>query len=210
MDGVLFDTEKLMKEGWMKAGQEMGFTITENQLRQMRGSSRNRSAALFQKWYHGEVDYDQGRQIRSQYVKEYIDKYSVPEKKGLKELLNFLKEHKIPAAVATSTRRITASHYWELAGITSYITASVCGDEVTACKPEPDIFLKAAQALQIPPKNCLIAEDSINGLKAARAAGGISCMVPDLTPYTDDLRPICDFVCEDLTQIISLLKRNDQ
>lgn len=210
MDGVLFDTEKLMKEGWMKAGQEMGFTITENQLRQMRGSSRNRSAALFQKWYHGEVDYDQGRQIRSQYVKEYIDKYSVPEKKGLKELLNFLKENKIPAAVATSTRRITASHYWELAGITSYITASVCGDEVAACKPEPDIFLKAAQALQIPPKNCLIAEDSINGLKAARAAGGISCMVPDLTPYTDDLKPFCDYVCEDLAQIISLLKRNDQ
>lgn len=210
MDGVLFDTEKLMKEGWMKAGQEMGFTITENQLRQMRGSSRNRSAALFQKWYHGQVDYDQGRQIRSQYVKEYIDKYSVPEKKGLKELLNFLKEHKIPAAVATSTRRITASHYWELAGITSYITASVCGDEVAACKPEPDIFLKAAQALQIPPKNCLIAEDSINGLKAARAAGGISCMVPDLTPYTDDLKPFCDYVCEDLAQIISLLKRNDQ
>lgn len=210
MDGVLFDTEKLMKEGWMKAGQEMGFTITENQLRQMRGSSRNRSAALFQKWYHGEVDYDQGRQIRSQYVKEYIDKYSVPEKKGLKELLHFLKENKIPAAVATSTRRITASHYWELAGITSYITASVCGDEVAACKPEPDIFLKAAQALQIPPKNCLIAEDSINGLKAARAAGGISCMVPDLTPYTDDLKPFCDYVCEDLAQIISLLKRNDQ
>ena len=50
MDGVLFDTEKLMKEGWMKAGREMGFTITENHLRQMRGSSRDQSAALFQKW----------------------------------------------------------------------------------------------------------------------------------------------------------------
>ena len=55
MDGVLFDTERLMKEGWMKAGREMGFTITEEQLRQMRGSSRDRSAALFQKWYHGAV-----------------------------------------------------------------------------------------------------------------------------------------------------------
>ena len=78
MDGVLFDTENLMKEGWMKAGREMGFTITENHLRQMRGSSRDRSAALFKKWYGGKVNYDQGRQIRSQYVKEYIDKYSVP------------------------------------------------------------------------------------------------------------------------------------
>ena len=206
MDGVLFDTERLMKEGWMKAGREMGFTITEEQLRQMRGSSRVRSAALFQKWYDGKVDYDQGRRIRSQYVKEYIDQHSVPEKKGLKELLNFLKKENIPVAVATSTRRSTASHYWELAGITSYITSSVCGDEVAACKPEPDIFLKAAQALQVAPENCLIVEDSINGLKAARAAGGVSCMVPDLTPYTEDLLPFCDYVCEDLSRIILLIK----
>ena len=206
MDGVLFDTERLMKEGWMKAGREMGFTITEEQLRQMRGSSRVRSAALFQKWYDGKVDYDQGRRIRSRYVKEYIDQHSVPEKKGLKELLNFLKKENIPVAVATSTRRSTASHYWELAGITSYITSSVCGDEVAACKPEPDIFLKAAQALQVAPENCLIVEDSINGLKAARAAGGVSCMVPDLTPYTEDLLPFCDYVCEDLSRIILLIK----
>ena len=96
MDGVLFDTERLMKEGWMKAGREMGFTITEEQLRQMRGSSRDRSAALFQKWYDGKVDYDQGRRIRSWYVKEYIDQHSVPEKKGLKELLYFLKKGKHP------------------------------------------------------------------------------------------------------------------
>lgn len=109
MDGVLFDTERLMKEGWMKAGREMGFTITEEQLRQMRGSSRDRSAALFQKWYNGTVDYDKGRQIRSQYTQEYILKYSVPEKKGLKELLAFLKEEGLPAAVATSTDRRTAS-----------------------------------------------------------------------------------------------------
>lgn len=207
MDGVLFDTERLMKEGWMKAGREMGFTITEEQLRQMRGSSRDRSAALFQKWYNGTVDYDKGRQIRSQYTQEYILKYSVPEKKGLKELLAFLKEEGLPAAVATSTDRRTASRYWDLAEITSFITASVCGNEVTSCKPEPDIFLKAAHALQIAPEHCLIVEDSINGLKAARAASGISCMVPDLTPYTEELRPFCDYVCGDLSQIISLIKK---
>ena len=108
--------------------------------------------------------------------------------------------------MATSTGRSTASHYWDLAGITSFITASVCGDEVAFCKPEPDIFLKAAQLLRTPPENCLIVEDSINGLKAARAAGGISCMVPDLTPYTEDLLPFCDYVCEDLSGSYLLLK----
>ena len=118
------------------------------------------------------------------------------------ELLAFLKEEGLPAAVATSTDRRTASRYWDLAEITSFITASVCGNEVTSCKPEPDIFLKAAHALQIAPEHCLIVEDSINGLKAARAAGGISCMVPDLTPYTEELRPFCDYVCGDLSQLL--------
>lgn len=81
MDGVLFDTERLMKEGWMKAAQEMNFTLTEEQLRQMRGSSRVRNSALFEEWYHGAVDYDKGRAIRSQYVEDYVDKYSMPEKR---------------------------------------------------------------------------------------------------------------------------------
>lgn len=206
MDGVLFDTERIMKEGWMKAAKEMDFILTEEQLAQMRGSTRDRSAALFEKWYQGKVDYDRGREIRSKYMDGYIARHSVPLKKGLMELLNFLKEEHIPAAVATSTARKRASHLWDLAGITSYLSASVCGDEIKACKPDPEIFLKAARALHTDPSCCLIVEDSINGLKAARAAQGISCMIPDLTPYTPQLEPFCDYVGRDLEELISLIK----
>lgn len=206
MDGVLFDTEQLMKEGWMKASQEMHFTLTEEQMTQMRGSSKVNNAALFQKWYNGTIDYHEGRAIRSQYVDDYVKQYSIPEKKGLKELLSYLKNKKIPCAIATSTARQRASHYWELAGITNYFTASVCGDEVTNCKPDPEIFLTAAKKLNTPIEDCMIVEDSINGLKAARNSGAFSCMVPDLTPYSPDLKPVCDYVCEDLTAIIQLLE----
>lgn len=205
MDGVLFDTERLMKEGWMKAAQEMHFTLTEEQMAQMRGSSKVRNAALFQKWYNGTIDYNKGRTIRSQYLDDYIEQYSIPEKKGLKELLSYLKEKKIPCAVATSTDRKRASHYWELAGITDYFTASVCGNEVANCKPDPEIFLTAAGKLKTSIEDCMIVEDSINGLKAARNSGAVSCMVPDLTPYSQDLEPVCNYVCEDLTAIISLI-----
>ena len=53
MDGVLFDTERIMKEGWQKAGEKLDFTLTEEQLGQMRGGSREQNAALFEKWFAG-------------------------------------------------------------------------------------------------------------------------------------------------------------
>lgn len=124
----------------------------------------------------------------------------------MKELLSYLKEHKIPCAVATSTDRNRAARYWDLTGITGFLSASVCGNEAAHSKPDPEIFLTAAQKLNIPIQNCLIVEDSVNGLKAARASGGFSCMVPDLTPYSPELKSVCDYVCEDLTACISLIE----
>lgn len=205
MDGVLFDTERIMKEGWQKAGEKLDFTLTEEQLGQMRGGSREQNAALFEKWFAGRIDYHYARTIRSQYLAEYIEYYSLPQKKGLQEIVSYLTEEKIPWAVATSTPRKRAAHYWDMAGISKAISASVCGDEVKKSKPDPEIFLKAAQKLRIKPENCLIVEDSRNGLKAGRASGACTCMVPDLTPFAPDLEPFCDYVCKDLIQLKELL-----
>ena len=55
MDGILFDTEIVMKEGWLKAARELNFTLTEEHLSQMRGSALPRSRKLFEEWFHGEA-----------------------------------------------------------------------------------------------------------------------------------------------------------
>ena len=198
MDGILFDTEIVMKEGWQKAARELNFTLTEEHLSQMRGSALPRSRKLFEEWFHGQVTYDEGRAIRTAYLNDYIQRNGVPEKPGLHEFLSWLKEHSIKVAVATSTTRRVAEGYWKQSGIDQYIDASVCGDEVINSKPDPEIFLKAASLLKVPIAACIVAEDSINGLKAARAAGAISCMIPDLTPYTKELFPFCDYVSPSL------------
>lgn len=200
MDGVLFDTEKIMKEGWLLAARRLDFPLTEEHLRQMRGSSRARSSALFREWFSGRVDYDQGRAIRTRYLEDYIARHGVPEKEGLHELLQWLRDSRIPAAVATSTARAVAERYWALTGISGYFSASVCGDEVVNSKPDPEIFLRAAEALGVPIGECLVAEDSINGLRAAKAAGAVACMIPDLTPYSQELSPLCDLVCTSLLE----------
>lgn len=205
MDGILFDTEIVMKEGWQKAARELNFTLTEEHLSQMRGSALPRSRKLFEEWFHGQVTYDEGRAIRTAYLNDYIRRNGVPEKPGLHEFLSWLKEHSIKVAVATSTTRRVAEDYWKQSGIDQYIDASVCGDEVINSKPEPEIFLKAASLLKVPIAACMVAEDSINGLKAARAAGAISCMIPDLTPYTKELFPFCDYVSPSLLDCKEIL-----
>ena len=204
MDGILFDTEIVMKEGWQKAARELNFTLTEEHLSQMRGSALPRSRKLFEE-FHGKVTYDEGRAIRSAYLNDYIQRNGVPEKPGLHEFLSWLKEHSIKVAVATSTTRRVAEGYWKQSGIDQYIDASVCGDEVINSKPDPEIFLKAASLLKVPIAACIVAEDSINGLKAARAAGAISCMIPDLTPYTKELFPFCDYVSPSLLDCKEIL-----
>ena len=148
MDGILFDTEIVMKEGWQKAARELNFTLTEEHLSQMRGSALPRSRKLFEEWFHGQVTYDEGRAIRTAYLNDYIRRNGVPEKPGLHEFLSWLKEHSIKVAVATSTTRRVAEDYWKQSGIDQYINASVCGDEVINSKPDPEIFLKAASLLK--------------------------------------------------------------
>ena len=72
MDGILFDTEIVMKEGWQKAARELNFTLTEEHLSQMRGSALPRSRKLFEEWFHGQVTYAEGRAIRTAYLNDYI------------------------------------------------------------------------------------------------------------------------------------------
>ena len=198
MEGILFHPVFLLNPGAQNAPRELIFTLTEEHLPQRRASALPRSRKLFEEWFHGKVTYDEGRAIRSAYLNDYIQRNGVPEKPGLHEFLSWLKEHSIKVAVATSTTRRVAEGYWKQSGIDQYIDASVCGDEVINSKPDPEIFLKAASLLKVPIAACMVAEDSINGLKAARAAGAISCMIPDLTPYTKELFPFCDYVSPSL------------
>ena len=82
----------------------------------------------------------------------------------------------------------------------------ITGDKAAHSKPAPDLFLQAAACLNVPRENCLVLEDSVNGVTAGRAAGCVVCMVPDLIPYTDALRTQCDLVARDLEDVLAFLK----
>jgi beta-phosphoglucomutase-like phosphatase (HAD superfamily) len=84
--------------------------------------------------------------------------------------------------------------------------AVVYGDEVEHGKPEPDIFLKAAETIHVAPEHCIVIEDSINGIKAGHAAAMHVVHVPDTIIIGEDIRALTNDVCEDLTQVIDVIK----
>ncbi len=209
VDGTLFDTERLFMAGWKKAAKEYGVPLTDEMIIQFHGRGAKRNEQAWHEWFGEDSDYAYCRQLRLEYVEEQIALHGVPLKPGLFEFLDFLKRNDIKIVPATGTIRAEAYPRWKSAGILDYIDASVCGDEVERTKPDPDTFLKAAALVNADPKDCIVLEDSDNGLRAAHAAGCYTVMVPDLDPVTADLKNnICDAVCPSMFEVIELMKKN--
>ena len=77
----------------------------------------------------------------------------------------------------------------------------ITGDMPLRSKPDPEPYLKGAELAGVQPAECLVLEDSFNGIRAGRAAGCMVGMVPDTLPYDDSCQPYCDVVFRDLTEV---------
>ena len=126
--------------------------------------------------------------------------YRVPLDKIHKHL-EYLKENRIPTALASSTRRTAVMEHLDRAGITSYFQKIICGDMVEHGKPAPDIYLKACEELGVAPGQALAVEDSFNGIRSAYAAGLYTVMVPDQLPPTEEILALVDKKCDSLTEL---------
>ena len=205
MDGLMFDTESIYGIYWRQVSTEMGYPMDDALVEMMCGAVRDFQvksicARMGDAAPAGEIIDECMRRTRA-----HIAAHPIPFKAGLKELLMALHERGIPVAVATGTRRVSADDMIARAELSVYIDAMVCGDEVSACKPDPEIFLKAAALIGVPPQECLVLEDSFNGIRAAHAAGAQPIMIPDTMQPTDDIRALCAHVFERLDEVIALL-----
>ena len=170
MDGLMFDTERIGRDGWHKAAEILHIDLPEGIIAAMRGTGTDRCREIFNAAIPGSL-YDTAHDLRLRYADEVIAANGVPVKPGLRELLRRLKASDIPAVLATSTRREKALAYLQQTDVERYFTAAVFGPEVARPKPAPDIFLAAAAAIHAEPAHCVVLEDSPNGLQAAKAAG---------------------------------------
>lgn len=171
MDGLMFDTERLTISAWEKVGKDFGYELTPTITAGATGLNARDTVFYFKKYLGESFPYFDILKLKLKYVEKYIEQNGIPIKEGLYELLEFLEAKSVPKAVATSTEREKAEVCLSLAKVKDKFDLIVCGDEVLRGKPEPDIFLKAAKEMDCLPNECVVLEDSENGLKAASRAG---------------------------------------
>ena len=206
MDGLMFDTERMYHDSWLELGRQRGLAMTEALVAGMRGRNREGCVALCKAAFGPEFDFMELRGACVERMEAQIAAKGLPKRPGLDELLEELARRDLPAVLATSTGRATALRYLELARVNRYFKGAVCGDEVAHAKPAPDIFLAAAKALGVPAEECLVLEDSPNGLRAARAAGCKAVVVPDITPIPPESEGLWAARAATLADVIPLLE----
>ena len=115
-------------------------------------------------------------------------------------------QHQIPYCLATNSLAVNAYECLELAGIKEVFSTIITRDDVQHGKPAPDIFLKAAELLQVPISQCLVLEDSHAGIVAASRAGAFSVFIPSTKPFDPLAVELCNVMMVDLAQALMALR----
>ncbi len=206
MDGLLFDTETLAFDNWLKAGRVFGYDIPESLLMDCIGRDLRGSRHLFETTLGADFPFDEIRELRIQYAEDVIRRHGVPLKAGVAELFEWRDGAGPPKAVATSTGRGRAEFLLKTAGLFDHFDTVVTGEDVEKGKPEPDIFLLAAKRLNASPARCVVFEDSDSGVRAAHRAGMMPILIPDMTAPTDEILGLARRVCASLTDARRIIR----
>ncbi len=187
MDGVLIDTEAIYMKCWKGLAQKLNLPNVEEVARQCIGITVNETEALFQKAYGKTHPCPSYVQAANDIFYEKEAKEGIPPKPGVYPLFEFLKKNGYRIALASSTKEEAVRRQMKAMGLLDYFEVLVCGDMVKRSKPNPDIYLKACELLQVLPEDSYAVEDSFHGIRAAHDAGMKAIMIPDLLPPTDEI-----------------------
>lgn len=204
MDGLLLDTERLYQESWVEMARQFGQTPDPDFPSAVSGTNGEGMRTIIHAYYPMVDPYafQTGCIAR---VDDILDRQGAPVKLGAYEILEYLQERGLKLAVASSSGQERIRKNLRKTGLDKFFQAVVSGQEVLRGKPEPDIFLLAAERISCIPADCYVFEDSINGVRAGMAAGCVTFMVPDLVLPPDGLT--VSRVCASLLEAKSLMEQ---
>lgn len=205
MDGTMIDTESIKENGWKYAGNCLGIEINDEILCEIRGTNKEYIRKLFLKKFNT-INFEQLYQLREKFIENNIETNGIKMKKGLTIILEFLKKNNYKIAVASSSHEKTIKKYLEKMNILEFFDVILGGDMVENGKPDPEIYLKAIELLNIPKEQCVGVEDSINGILSVYKAGIKPIMIPDLEQPTEEIRNILYAKLDSLDKIIEIIK----
>ena len=208
MDGVIFDSERLVLEGWLEIAAKYGIEGIEEVLPRCLGVNAQATREIFREYYGQEFPYDEYKKEASALFHSRYGNGRLPLKPGVRELLSFLKEEGYLVGLASSTRQAVVEQEIRDAGLIHYFDDLVCGDMLKRSKPEPDIYLKACENLKVEPRMAVAVEDSYNGIRSAKRAGMVPVMVPDMVQPDEEMKGLAHVICQDLFEVKKWISKN--
>lgn len=205
MDGLIIDTEKLLIRYWCQACKEFGYNATPEMLYPMRSLCSKYSVPKFKEVFGQDFDVPKIRARRIELMNEHISRYGIEKKKGIDELLQFLKENNIKRAVATATDYPRTESYLKSLNLFDSFDYIVCATMVKVGKPEPYVYLQACKEIGLSPCDCIALEDSPNGILSAYRAGLKPIMIPDLTQPDDYTKTLLFDYAKSLDKVIDII-----
>ncbi len=206
MDGVLVDSEPVITEACVRALADIGIMASHEDFKPFTGMGEDRFIGGVMEKYGREYDASLKKAAYAIYidiVDERIGRYP-----GARQCVERLLEKGCRTAVASAADLIKVEANLRAAGLPRELFGAVLSaEDVANRKPAPDIFLKAAEKLGVPPEDCVVVEDALSGLRAAKAAGARCVCVTtsfDAKTLTD---AGADAVCADISEVADAVER---
>jgi HAD superfamily hydrolase (TIGR01509 family) len=179
MDGLLIDSEPFWRKSHIEILGNYGFVVTEDDVRATAGKRTGDQVALWRERFQWEQPSNEA--ITDEIVQNvarliHLNGAALP---GVYDIINILKQHSIPMAVASSSAADLIDIVLKRLDIQRYMEFAHSAEREANGKPFPDVFLSTAKRLDVTPSSCVVFEDSLNGVKAAKAAGMKCVAVPE-------------------------------
>jgi beta-phosphoglucomutase len=201
LDGVIVDTAKYHYLAWKKLAESLGISFSKEDNEQLKGVSRVRSLEKILDWGNVQLTPERFDTLLAEKNEDYLSYIAQMSEKEIlpdvQRVLRIIKAHGLPVALGSASKN--ARRILDEVGLTHAFDAIVDGTRVSKAKPNPEVFLIAADQLGVDPTNCVVIEDAIAGIQAANAAGMYSIGIgkpevlnearvvfPDFTQMSDD------------------------
>lgn len=196
LDGVLVHTDKLHYRAWKKIADERNILFNEEINNRLRGVSRMESLEIVLENNHGPAlsrkEKEALAEEKNKYYKEELKSMSPDDVTSeVRETLKSLKDAGIKIAIGSSSKN--TKFILKQVGLNDVFDAISDGTNITRSKPDPEVFLKAAEYLSLLPSECLVVEDAVAGIEAAKSGGMKAAGIGDAAVYEKTDYPLATF-----------------
>lgn len=206
-DGLMFDTEIIAQQIWRDGAREYGVQLPDDFFQKITGAGGKDLLAYIESIPGAKelLAVNRGKRFDLNFWRGiHTDCLNRP---GLIELFEYLRQNNYPVGICSSSAKEYVLALLSTVSVPLHYDTIICGDMVTHAKPDPEIFLRGAEELGVRPENCLVLEDSKQGIIASVRAGMHNCFIPDTIIPDAEMEAAIEFRADSMREVAELLER---